>query len=397
MARRIKSRKKGSFRKPGSKNIWLIGFLILLAGTFGVLLFFQKEPPPTSPSQPAYEEIHSTSLTLQNEINLIDRAIYQVLYKCGISEKDVIFTEVGHRYIEESIWDFVELQIKINDRKILSKLEEEIERSLATQGSKVQWIKDTWSSYETIIDIFIRSHFTHRIRLIIEKPRKPVPKRRMPKVAIIIDDLGYDRRLARAFAELDIPISMSVLPMAPRTKDVAGIAKNHDRELLLHIPMEPKGFPELNPGPGALLLEMDKAEILDLVKKHLNEVPDARGVNNHMGSLFTENSEKMALFLEELKERNLFFIDSRTSGGSVGYRLAREMGVRSARRNVFLDNEPSKNAIDIQMERLLGIARHRGSAIGIAHPFPGTLKALETETERLKKEVELVSAFELTK
>ena len=137
-------------------------------------------------------------------------------------------------------------------------------------------------------------------------------------------------------------------------------------------------------------------EIRALVERHLDEVHGVRGVNNHMGSSFTEREEKVGVVLEEVSKRGLYFVDSKTTARSVAYRLARRMGVPAATRNVFLDNDPTAGSIGIQMDRLLGVARHRGAAVGIAHPFPGTLKALKQEAEKLKGEVEVVEVSDLT-
>lgn len=398
MTKKGRKKARNIVKKFRNATLWIMGFLTLLAGVFLVLLLVhQREKAPSLSPQPAYEEIHSHPRPLQKEINLIDQAIYHVLYKEGIKEKDILFTEVGHRHIDNGSWDFVEIRINVKDKQVLSRLETGLEKRLSELGPNVQWIKDTAMPRETRLDVFAVKQCTHRVSLVIEEPKVPARKPMRPKIAIIIDDFGYDTGLARSFAELDIPLCMSVLPRAPRTRDVVEIIKGHHRELLLHMPMEPKGYPGLNPGPGALLCRMSREETKELVRRHLREVPEASGVNNHMGSLLTERREQMTAFLEEIRNKDLFFIDSRTSGSSVAYRLAKEMGVRSAKRNVFLDNEPSKNAIDIQMERLLGIARHRGSAIGIAHPFPGTLRALESRLERLRAEVELVSASQLAK
>jgi polysaccharide deacetylase 2 family uncharacterized protein YibQ len=214
-------------------------------------------------------------------------------------------------------------------------------------------------------------------------------------VAIIIDDLGYDFELARAFMGLGIPLSLSILPVAPYTEAIVFEAKNRDCELLLHLPMEPKNYPSLNPGPGALFVSMDDDEIRDITGHHLEQIPGVRGVNNHMGSCFTEKKDKMRVVLSELKRRNLFFIDSSTTGQSVGYHLARDMAIPSARRNVFLDNDLKPKAIGLQLERLLGIAKHSGGAIGIGHPNEETLATLRLYLPKLKQEVQLVHASKL--
>lgn len=217
----------------------------------------------------------------------------------------------------------------------------------------------------------------------------------LPKVAIIIDDLGYDLDVARAFMSLGIPLTLSILPMAPHTIDIAREAGRNGFELMIHVPMEPEGFPDLDPGPGALLNSMGPEEIRSLVLQHLDDVPDAKGVNNHMGSSFTERKDNVAALLEEVRNKGLYFVDSKTSAQSVAYITAREMGVPATSRDVFLDSEPSAAAISIQLERLLGLAKQRGEAVGIGHPFPETLKILERQAGRLKTEFQVVTVSEL--
>ena len=217
----------------------------------------------------------------------------------------------------------------------------------------------------------------------------------MPKVAIIIDDLGYARKMASHFIRLDLPLSFSIFPLAPNTKAIVEEANKMGRELMLHLPMEPINYPSLNPGPGVLLTRMDEKEIRRNLDNFLKRIPGVRGVNNHMGSKFTARRDKMAIVLSEIKKRNLFYIDSRTSRETVAFELAKEMGVPVASRNVFLDNDLSPTAITFQMQRLLGMARHSGAAIGIGHPNLATLKLLKNYLPKLKTEVEVVPVSEL--
>jgi hypothetical protein len=142
---------------------------------------------------------------------------------------------------------------------------------------------------------------------------------------------------------------------------------------------------------------MDAREIRGTMRRHLDEIPGIVGVNNHMGSCFTERRDKMKVVLTELKERRLFFVDSRTTRETVGYRLARQLGVPAAQRSVFLDNNLSRKAIRFQMERLLRIAKQEGCAIGIGHPHPDTFELLRDYGDRLEGEVEVVPASELVR
>jgi polysaccharide deacetylase 2 family uncharacterized protein YibQ len=161
--------------------------------------------------------------------------------------------------------------------------------------------------------------------------------------------------------------------------------------------MEPKDYPDLNPGPGAVLTNMDERRIRKTINNDIDQVPGIRGVNHHMGSKFTERSEKMKIVLRELKRHNLFYLDSRTTNLTVAYNLAKDMGVPAARKDVFLDNDLSSKAIGFQMERLLGISRYSGIAIGIGHPHKETLDVLKEYAGILKKEFKVVPVSELAK
>lgn len=216
-----------------------------------------------------------------------------------------------------------------------------------------------------------------------------------PKIAIIIDDLGYDESLAREFIDLDLPLTLSILPFTPYTGSIAHRARQGGREVMLHLPMEPRSYPRLNPGDGVLLVSMERDTILKVLDMDLSEIPFVAGVNNHMGSRFTENKEKMMVVLGELKRRGLYFVDSKTSRNSVAFDLAKQIEIRTARRDIFLDNDLSEGSLGVQMDRLLNLARHRGQAIGIGHPHKETLWFLTRLQLILKKEAEVVPVSRL--
>ena len=216
-----------------------------------------------------------------------------------------------------------------------------------------------------------------------------------PRIAIIIDDLGYDKSLAREFTALDLPLTLSILPFTPYTRSIAHRARREGREIMLHLPMEPRSYPRINPGDGVLLVSMERDTILEVLDRNLGEIPFVAGVNNHMGSRFTENKEKMVVVLGELKRRGLYFVDSKTSRCSVAFDLAKQMEIRAARRDIFLDNDLSEGALRIQMDRLLNLARHKGQAIGIGHPHKETLWFLTKLQLSLKKEAEVVPVSSL--
>jgi uncharacterized protein len=228
-------------------------------------------------------------------------------------------------------------------------------------------------------------------------PKGARREHRRPRVAIIIDDLGNHHDLDLSLIKLDLPLSLAILPSAPFTDVVVQEATRRGREIILHQPMEPKDYPCVKPGPGALLLSMNEREIREMLDKNLRQVFGARGINNHMGSSFTENREKISLVLRELKRRGLFFIDSRTTKGTVGLDQAKKMGLPAAQRTVFLDNNPDPVAISNQINHLIRVARQSGTAIGIGHPYCQTIEILAQQQNRLRREVDIVPVSELVK
>ncbi len=216
-----------------------------------------------------------------------------------------------------------------------------------------------------------------------------------PRVAIIIDDMGYHRDLGESLIGLPHNVSFSFLPHAPFTARLEKMAFDHGKTVLLHQPLEPKDE-SWDPGPGALYLnELDQQR--QIFNHNLSLVPHATGVNNHMGSLYTENETGMRALLELIGERGLFFIDSFTTSSSQGYALAQKAGIQSARRHIFLDNIQESEAICKQLEDLANTASKNGRAIGIAHPHPKTFLAIQTCLQSVEKVAQLVSVDKLVK
>jgi polysaccharide deacetylase 2 family uncharacterized protein YibQ len=227
-----------------------------------------------------------------------------------------------------------------------------------------------------------------------EKPVPPVADRR-PRVAIIIDDIGYDRKIANDFLALKIPLTFSVLPFSPFGRKIAEAAHLRGTEIMLHLPMEPVEYPRVNPGPGGLLTSMGPDVLIAQLDRDLDDIGMAQGVNNHMGSRMTTQSNQMRQIFSILKKRHLFFIDSLTTANSVCRPSARLFQVPFAQRDVFLDNVQNPVAIARQIQRLVEIARHRGQAVGIGHPHPATFRALFEALPKLGNEVLLVPASEV--
>jgi len=196
-----------------------------------------------------------------------------------------------------------------------------------------------------------------------------------PKCAIIIDDMGYHLEIGRKLINLDEKLSFSFLPRAPHTESLEELAFKNGHTVLLHQPMQPEDS-EWDPGPGALYV--DELELQEqLLLQNLSLVPHAVGVNNHMGSLYTRDKHVMGPLLQHIDRKKLFFVDSYTTAGSLGYKLAGELGVKTAKRRVFLDNVLDVEAICNQLQTLTEVALREKEAIGIAHPHPETYMALK--------------------
>ncbi|UCD90786.1 MAG: divergent polysaccharide deacetylase family protein [Desulfobacterales bacterium] len=231
-------------------------------------------------------------------------------------------------------------------------------------------------------------------RKIIPKPTPTLPEQ-LPKIAIIVDDLGYDKYIVEKFLALDAALTFSVLPHIPYQKRIANAAFEKGFEIMLHLPMEPDEFPKIDPGPGALLSSMSPDELIDQLNKNIDTVPFVKGVNNHMGSKMTKISTQLYQIFSVLKKRNLFFIDSLTTTESLCKPSARLLRVPFAQRDVFLDHIQDPDFIHQQFNRLIQIAETHGEAIGIAHPYHVTFEVLSKLIPELKKKAILVPASEV--
>ena len=195
------------------------------------------------------------------------------------------------------------------------------------------------------------------------------------RIAIIIDDIGYNIPLGKRTIALDVPLTLAVLPFTPGARLLAEAGFASGKEIMLHAPMSNYNNKLL--GPGALTHDMDRDEFLQVLRASIVAVPHVRGINNHMGSKLTTMEEPMQWLMTEIKRHGFYFIDSLTNSDSVALKTARLNGVISQRRDIFLDNEQDEAAIELALEQVLQRARRNGFAIAIGHPYPETLSVLE--------------------
>lgn len=218
----------------------------------------------------------------------------------------------------------------------------------------------------------------------------------MPRIAIIVDDLGFRHAEGMRAVNLPGPVACAVIPNAPHATAMAEAAHRRGKEVLMHLPMQSVD-PTRPVGEDGITLSTTRRDLRRLVRAGLDGVPHASGVNNHMGSLITRHPGHMTWLMQELARERLFFVDSVTTGASVALSMAREQGVPALKRDLFLDREDMTEAqIDARLTRLVAIARRRGYAVGIAHPFPATMAVLERRLAALGASgIRLVTVAEL--
>ncbi|WP_438462321.1 divergent polysaccharide deacetylase family protein [Marinomonas sp. PE14-40] len=227
----------------------------------------------------------------------------------------------------------------------------------------------------------------------VSKPEETSVIDDRPSITIIIDDLGYNRRGMEESLSLPVEVALAILPHTPFSKKTALAATEQTRNIILHVPMENER--ELKLGPGGLYKSMGEKELKETLKAGIESVPGIQGINNHMGSLLTQDTQRMEWVMEVIQPMELFFIDSLTSPNSVALANALKFNLTTTRRDVFLDNIQDEKAIDRQFKRLLAIAKKRGKALAIGHPYPATMNYLSKRLAKLDDDgIRLISIAE---
>jgi polysaccharide deacetylase 2 family uncharacterized protein YibQ len=220
-------------------------------------------------------------------------------------------------------------------------------------------------------------------KIVVAKIEKiPLPYK---QISIIIDDIGYDLGPVRELLKIDADITFAILPLCSHSRESAEMLHQARRETLLHLPMEPNSYPKERPGDGALFTAMNSEELIFQLEKDLASVPYVSGVNNHMGSKFMVDEDKLVLVFNKLKKKKLFFVDSRTTAGTKASAAAEKVNIQMASRKVFIDNDRDYNEI---YKKLLEIAQNSSDVspvIIIGHPYPETIRAIKDATRVLRQ------------
>ena len=219
-----------------------------------------------------------------------------------------------------------------------------------------------------------------------EMPKASIvkPKVRLGKIAIVLDDWGYNLKNRDFITDNDFSLTLSVLPFKPFSTEVARLAHQKNKDVIVHMPMEPHNKDDYGLEEKTLLTTMDRDTVLKMLDLAFESVPYARGISNHMGSMATENTRLMRIVLEYLKKHEMLFLDSLVTPRSVCRKIAQGLKLRYAQRNVFIDNENDRAYIRSQLDKLAFMAKIKGMAIGIGHDRVNTIAVLKEAIPELE-------------
>ncbi|MGZ5495280.1 MAG: divergent polysaccharide deacetylase family protein [Candidatus Aminicenantales bacterium] len=326
-----------------------------------------EKPGPAQPPKPI--------------VKPFDEVVAASLAAAGVSEDSVLqlkrpkggpLFEVelpGELY--ESVGPAVERALKAEGVSVLSK-----KRTPGEEKTEVLWALRRPAKEDGAISFVLPVEPPSVVVAEKEPPAKKAPR---GQVALIVDDMGSSLETLDEIIALHRAVTVSVLPFSAHAEDTARIAHENGLEVLLHLPLESVNNHEAMANTeGMILAMMTEPAIVASFEASFDRVPFASGTNNHMGSRFTAERDLMRMILKPIKERGLFFVDSRTTAATVALDEARKMGIPATQRDVFLDADEDRGRIRGRLIELLQKARKKGRAVGICHPFPETLAVLKS-------------------
>lgn len=372
-------------------SIAFIGLVCL-----GYFLLTEKTPPPEviedvapAPSTPKiYEE--DTSSQMEDMVKQADLAIIETMKSLKLKMGELDLLDVEMRDHEGQDYHYQVLQIPaVKDKNLFLKT---LQSKLATR------LPEAVLSVENAdgLRIAVNAIATHKLLLESIPMTVAKPQAQGPKLAIVIDDIGQNMKVLKGLVNLQFPVTLAVWPNASYTRESVEIVTQKQRDLIIHFPMEPKGYPRYNPGDDALFVSMSADDIKKQIAENVAKIPEAIGVNNHMGSRFTGYSPGMDVALAEFKRHGLFFLDSLTTSTSVGRGSAKTAGIPFYERDIFIDNVKDVTAIVLQLKKAENVAVKKGYSIAIGHPYPETLAALKLWEQGRNKSIQLIPLSRLS-
>ncbi|MDD5687113.1 MAG: divergent polysaccharide deacetylase family protein [Elusimicrobia bacterium] len=318
------------------KKLWRLLILVIIC--IIIIFYFRSRPEDLS--------------TLSNQIDI---KINKILTDSGVTNEEVVRNLRIEKESKVAKWIEVNKDIKTDTKKIA-----DIVVKVKVGLEEYYGVNTDFDGKNNLLLILKNGIILNKILFL---PAKPVKL----KAAILIDDIGYKKDELESFLKLNIPLTYSILPYERYSAYLVSELKKNNQEYFLHQPMEPERYPTVNPGKAAILLNMSAKEIENMVLRNLKNVEGVTGVNNHMGSAFTQDKSKITEFLNVIKQKNLIFVDSSTSNKSVAYKVAVNMNIISRRNEVFLDNEDNLEYILKQLYLLKKKVEKNDGCVAIGH------------------------------
>lgn len=379
-----KSNKKKTYKAP---RLWFSLFIVLLLLIAAMIIINHSR---RDSDRVTLEEVRTDAVTTIEEDRSVSEAIEHSAELLGVPSNLI------SRRIDDGVFTYF---IRIDRERIdLTLANMILSGSIENAGGTI--VKGEDISRGSAQVLTVRNEAADRDYLIrISYARPGAYPSQKPKLAIIVDDFGeFSGDLLDEFLSTDINVTFAILPHLRHSEEVMNRAVESGREVILHIPMEPMGYPRNDPGANPILVEHSERQIIRRMEGYLRNLPLVSGANNHMGSLATTDRDVMKTVLEFLKERELYFIDSRTSSLSVAYDLAQSMLLPSAKRDMFLDMpDTSEETLRQKVEELEGMYRSNRNVIAITHCFDRQrlemLNLFIEEAERIGYELVPVSVL----
>jgi hypothetical protein len=345
---------------------------------------------PVTPGNLPYEE--TLDAPVEAGVKQVDYALVQTVTRLGLGRDRLRLASIENRQTKGQTFHFQRMEMRLDGAP---------DRFVQTLKETLAAWSDTANVEQRADDLLIVTVDglpTHEISLLLYEGAPP-PVAVAPggaRLAIVIDDIGESMSAARELAALDYPVTFSVWPRSTHAREAAELAHRAGREVMIHLPMEPVRYPQVKPGPGAILSGQQPQEMAALVRDAVRRVPHAVGLNNHMGSRATQNGAAMRTVCEALDGTGMFVLDSMTHQNSKLYFEAKRAGLPAYKRNVFLDVIADKRNIMFQLDKAARIAQAEGQAIAIGHPLPETVAALKEWERTRDRSVTIVRVRQLS-
>lgn len=346
---------------------------------------------PVSAASLPYEE--RLDAPMEEGVKRIDYAILRALQDANISTSGIELIAIEQQRFGDETFHFQ--QLRINSKYNADELVTPIATALVQWSDKANLTKLSSNMYRvTFNDVETHLLKFNQTDGTVDPNNIPATLDIGGHLTIVIDDLGESISAAHSLASLDYSVTFAIWPRSSYAKEVADVASAFSREIIIHQPMEAMSA-DAKPGPGAVYVDITSEDIRATLRANFKLVPGAVGLNNHMGSKFTQNRESVREVALEAKKSGFFVLDSMTHAKSVFFNEAKRQGLIAFRRNVFIDNVKEVQSILHQLKKAERIALAKGTAIAIGHPYPTTLLALQEWEKQRNGRVAVVKLSEL--